>query len=83
MGSDDSHLFLPGFKLLGYQTREQAVKAALALQEPFACALRSTLGALELQDETSINLADLQQPRREFRRGVSCPLPLSQGGSER
>lgn len=36
------------FKLLGYQTRERELKAALALQE--------LLGGLELQDGTSSSL---------------------------
>lgn len=55
---------------------EHMAKAALALQEPPACVVRSTCGGLELQDETSISLADLQQPRGKLREvGASSGAP--------
>lgn len=52
MGWDDSCLFLPGFRFLGYQMQVKAVRAALAFQELSACVVRSVLSGLELQDET-------------------------------
>lgn len=69
------HIILLGIKLLGCQMWEHMVKAALALQEPPACR-RSTLGGLELQDETSISLADWQQPGGKLREvGASSGAP--------